>query len=92
MAAKMNHVSQVGFKPLSRRPLTPAEKMNAVLPFSKRPVCQLCGASTLIRTRKRDGEVFWACSTYTRCSGTIPIDPKKFKRAFDAFTQAASKP
>lgn len=85
----MEHISHIGFKAPKRRPLTPAEKMNAVLPISKRPSCPLCGASTLIRTRNIDREVFWGCSTYSRCSGSIPIDPDKFRAAYDALEKAA---
>lgn len=84
-------ISQIGFKPPSRRVLTPAEKMNAVLPFSKRPSCPECDASMTLRTRKIDGEVFWGCSKFSQCSGSRPIDPKAFKAAYDALESAARK-
>ncbi len=90
-ARRMTHISHIGVMSPKRGPLTPAQKMNAVLPFSKRPPCPACGATTLLRTRKIDSEVFWGCSTYSKCSGSIPIDPKKFKAAYDALEAAARR-
>lgn len=37
------------------------------------PTCSRCGSAMVLRTRRKDGNQFWGCSTYPRCKGTMQV-------------------
>jgi restriction system protein len=37
------------------------------------PICPLCAAAMVRRTRRSDSTPFWGCSKYPRCKGTVAI-------------------
>ena len=42
-------------------------------PTRSPPVCR-CGQDMVVRTRRRDGQRFFGCSTYPKCRNTQPLD------------------
>ncbi|MCE4552580.1 DNA topoisomerase, partial [Xanthomonas hortorum] len=53
------------------------------------PACPLCGATTRQRTGKTG--VFWSCSRYPECKGTLPVESPGAKRGSPRKRRSAPK-
>jgi ssDNA-binding Zn-finger/Zn-ribbon topoisomerase 1 len=47
------------------------------------PACPKCGSYTIQRFRKYDGDTFWGCSTFPRCTGIVEYTAQPTKHALE---------
>ena len=59
------------------RPMTLADRANALLQDNQRPRCE-CGKTMRVREAKATRNVFWACPGFPDCRKTRPIDQRRF--------------